>query len=386
MQIDKAIGEIYRSAASPALFVKTIFDINTLIGSEFVHLLGWDETNPDMCFSAFSQPGFQEASSQYAAYYHAIDPRKKAADALPAGTLIPCWELIDPKAKSHHALFNDLLYKYDIKYTLGTTLQNTPHSKLYLVFNKMQGQAVFDNEAMKMAKIFIYHLKTAYQILLDNQHRNMADCILSSEPDYRTACFFAISAGNHICYTNLKESNPLYYLHSVIDQLLKPGKSDSSQKLQFQQRLHYTRKTGIMQNFIHTENSTGIMNELIYCEIMSAPTHLSNNGANLAKAEEQFGSIKPVADLYPFHNVDIIIKARKVSKYSTSRPESLASAFGFTPAESILAIAISSGISLEDFAQDKKISINTVRTQVRSLLAKSGQKNIQNLIALLARI
>lgn len=61
-------------------------------------------------------------------------------------------------------------------------------------------------------------------------------------------------------------------------------------------------------------------------------------------------------------------------------------AFGATPAEARLADALAAGETAEDFAGTAKLSMNTVRTQIRALLTKAGLNRQADLLRLLARL
>ena len=60
--------------------------------------------------------------------------------------------------------------------------------------------------------------------------------------------------------------------------------------------------------------------------------------------------------------------------------------FGLTAAEAILAEALTQGLTPEEFAQSRAISLNTVRTQVRALLAKTGRRRLTEVVMDLARV
>lgn len=67
-------------------------------------------------------------------------------------------------------------------------------------------------------------------------------------------------------------------------------------------------------------------------------------------------------------------------------PVQLSQIFGLTHAEGRLAHALSSGLSIDEFARESHISVATARTQLRSVLLKTGQNRQQDLVRLLARI
>ena len=65
--------------------------------------------------------------------------------------------------------------------------------------------------------------------------------------------------------------------------------------------------------------------------------------------------------------------------------EFLRVAFGVSPAEAELALAIANGETLQDFADRRSISRNTARNQMQSLLEKLGFNRQSQLVALVAR-
>ncbi|MCB1542587.1 MAG: helix-turn-helix transcriptional regulator [Rhodoblastus sp.] len=64
--------------------------------------------------------------------------------------------------------------------------------------------------------------------------------------------------------------------------------------------------------------------------------------------------------------------------------ELLQSLFDLTPAEARVARAMAVGESIETIAASARVSVNTVRTQVRALLAKTGRRRQGEIVALLA--
>jgi len=66
--------------------------------------------------------------------------------------------------------------------------------------------------------------------------------------------------------------------------------------------------------------------------------------------------------------------------------ELVQSLFDLTPAEARVARSLASGKTVEDIATDGSISPNTVRTQVRGVLEKTGCKRQVEIVALLTAI
>ena len=62
----------------------------------------------------------------------------------------------------------------------------------------------------------------------------------------------------------------------------------------------------------------------------------------------------------------------------------LASAFDLTPGEARVAVALVRGEQLNGIAAEHAVSINTVRTQLRAIFAKTGVARQSELVSLMA--
>jgi DNA-binding CsgD family transcriptional regulator len=93
----------------------------------------------------------------------------------------------------------------------------------------------------------------------------------------------------------------------------------------------------------------------------------------------------PVGDgtLNGVHTAIILIDLEEAPE---PNPTVLQKMFGLTAAEADLAIRIARGETPADIAQEKKITIATVRSQLASVLAKTRTKRQAELVSLLARV
>ena len=79
-----------------------------------------------------------------------------------------------------------------------------------------------------------------------------------------------------------------------------------------------------------------------------------------------------------------IVFLRDPEAIETTGPQCLRQMFGLTPTESVVATAIGRGHSPEQIALDSGVSIGTVRTHLKSILAKTGTRRLAALAALVA--
>lgn len=74
------------------------------------------------------------------------------------------------------------------------------------------------------------------------------------------------------------------------------------------------------------------------------------------------------------------------NKKRTTAIKLFATSYGLTKSEAQLALELAQGMSAEEFASEKNISINTVRTHLRSLFAKTETSRQAELVSLLLRV
>jgi len=67
-------------------------------------------------------------------------------------------------------------------------------------------------------------------------------------------------------------------------------------------------------------------------------------------------------------------------------PALLAQAFGFTPAEARLASGLAQGLDLQEISELHRVSVGTLRVQLKSIFAKTQTKRQAQLAVLLARL
>jgi DNA-binding CsgD family transcriptional regulator len=82
--------------------------------------------------------------------------------------------------------------------------------------------------------------------------------------------------------------------------------------------------------------------------------------------------------------VMIIVGGRR--KARRSRSDTLRAAYCLTEAEADIALRLGAGESPDEIAADRRVAVGTVRTQIKTLLAKLGVKRQAGLVALLGRL
>lgn len=84
-------------------------------------------------------------------------------------------------------------------------------------------------------------------------------------------------------------------------------------------------------------------------------------------------------------NADVAILLFDMAFKKTTAVKLFISSYSLTAAEAQLALALAQGNSIEEFSKNRRVSINTARTQLRSIFAKTETSRQPELIGLLLR-
>lgn len=96
--------------------------------------------------------------------------------------------------------------------------------------------------------------------------------------------------------------------------------------------------------------------------------------------------VLPFHDGVPGERKRALVLLRNAQGASEILVNSLRQLFRLSPAEAAIAVALGTGIDLGELAQQRHVKLNTLRSQVASIMAKTGTRRQAQLVALVARI
>lgn len=94
----------------------------------------------------------------------------------------------------------------------------------------------------------------------------------------------------------------------------------------------------------------------------------------------------PFRDTERHHNGRALVLLRSNKGESEFLINSLRRLFRLSPAEASIAVSLGAGIDLTELARQRGVKLNTLRSQVASIMAKTGTRRQAQLVALVARI
>lgn len=127
--------------------------------------------------------------------------------------------------------------------------------------------------------------------------------------------------------------------------------------------------------------------------LKSAIADTCANGAGRVVILGSEGTGQPLVVLVlPFHEESqtgrgrALVLVRSGKGMSEILTNSLRQLFRLSPAEASITVALGTGMDLNELAQQRGVKLNTLRSQVASIMAKTGTRRQAQLVALVARI
>lgn len=97
----------------------------------------------------------------------------------------------------------------------------------------------------------------------------------------------------------------------------------------------------------------------------------------------------PIAVIVPMHNggeEQALVLLRQSSATNAALVHSLRQLFRLSPAEAAIAMSLATGADLHEIAEERNVKLNTLRSQIASIMAKTNTRRQAELVALVARL
>jgi DNA-binding CsgD family transcriptional regulator len=356
------INLLYEAATDPAQWTEALDRTHQMFDATAAHLFRWDawHDRPVSSLASRTYLGQQEVLD----YYLRIDPRRTLLAAQPIGSTLLCHEHIDEAFVSRNEFFQDYSLRYGRRYLMATNLSQAGPSTAVLAVLRSPLQGPFGPVEKALLDQLRPHLvrATGMQACFENLRREAAlghdlltalpTCLIAADAEARAvrmtqAAEDLLRRGDvmHLVAGRLIAAAhaPTVMLHRLIGQAAGVGGMLRGGHM-------------ILDGRRGTRHAVTVM-------------PLSRTSTLLQKPEAPLAFVM-VKDLRP-----------------TQRPQrQLAEMFGLTQAEAELAVAIGAGKRLDDVADERQVSMATLRTQMRALYSKTATSRQAELVQMIASL
>ena len=379
---DVLLADLYESVLHPDRIPDVLDRINHHLDCDGFHLVGTDEDAGSISISLLGGPEVVGAGPDYQAHYSGIDPRLGLSS--PVGLLMCCHDFADDQFVRRSEFYQDFLIPHGLRYVIGGYIYRKGGKNIITAFHHRMGRPRFSQDKRDAASGFMYHLsRWATQLFLADGFRGAA-----------TGGFFALDTlGQGILI--LDDQQHVLFANRATNRLL--GDVLTTQGFRrswgFGGKLRDLLKQVSRDRQARSTTAIHIVEGQtlsLLCSLLPLPRE-QGIGFKMPKGME--GAIPSHAegaaqhqDFLPGSEASVLILIRAQTKAQVGGRPLYQQTFSLTAAETRLADALLMGQSPQEYADRTKVSIATVRTQIRALLTKTGASNMRTLLILLAKL
>jgi DNA-binding CsgD family transcriptional regulator/PAS domain-containing protein len=361
---DDIVGDLY-----DAVLEKETTQLKTalrrfehVISSDSCHLFGMSNVGQEL-FTVQTHPfDVTEDTKAYYNHYRHLDPRLKLAPRF-VGQAWRCTDHFSAKFMDRDEFFQDFLVPMGRQFTAGGMLAKASDWHSTIVFNRFKGRPDFSDDELASVRRYFPHLQRTVRMALSD---HISTLLHGAQAD--------LLQQQSVGVIGLNRLHQVLFINPAARQLLGPLPDlgwqggtvrDSSPLALSCQKAHRDRKP----QPIRLTTPDG---ELVVTAWATPKRSKTTWLPSVSAASDQ-----------PLHTCVMVQLLRPGHRLT---PSLLMELYGFTAAEARLAKELVQGTTVEKYAQSFHISVATVRTQLRQILAKSGHARQQELIAHLASL
>lgn len=361
---EEAVGDLYDAVLEREhqSLHRAVQRFETLIDSDGCHLFATNDQEQEL-FTVWTGEFANMATlaKPYYLHYMHIDPRRTHVLSSP-GRALRCSQVFNDRYVDRSEFYQDFLIPMGARFVAGGALRTGPNTSSVVAFNRTLGREDFSEADTRLIARYFPHLQRAVRMALEPStqalvHGTTADIlqqdvgvlgvdragrVLFINPAARHRLSEARHAG--LRGARLLPDGPLGQAYAATQRLRQP------QAL----RLHHPKG-------------------LLVVTVWPAP-------------QRNMHSWLPAVSDASDHALHCCMLVQLVQPGRRLTHRLLIQLFGLTAAEARLAKELVQGLSVEAYAHKFSVSVATVRTQLRQILAKTGYARQQDLLRNLAAL
>jgi DNA-binding CsgD family transcriptional regulator len=352
------IEDIHAAALDPCLWTEVLARIGEAVsataGTIFVHDFADSSLVLDgPGFAVFTgiEPGALEA---YAAHYSMTNVWTAHEEKLPAGTAVLSSNLYPDSMLKKTEFYGDWLRRQDLFYALGSVVEKEETRAVKLSFLRPEGAGPFGERELRLMRRMMPHLRTAVSVHRRVHRLTQLSYSALATLDLLNHGVIFVTANGRLLHWNAaarRICGSTGTLAVAGNGELRARTHDLSLKLADAIRRACTPVTAGM-------DAPG--------SLLALPAEGGNAQVFVAPAGAAQASPYPAGAAAVLFVTDVAGPMKLA--------ETLRSVYGCSPAEAALGEALVNGKPLKAFAEERCVSLNTVKTQLKGLSAKVGAK------------
>jgi DNA-binding CsgD family transcriptional regulator len=360
--LTELIGCIYDSASDPERWSQFLSRLSHISESRSAILVMHNAGQAKHTVS--SSWGFEERALRlYETRYGDLDPWTQRGLLLPAGYVCSSEELCPLEELTQTEIYNDFMRPYDVKHAMFGVVTNDIGSMATVSLFRDSKGGEFQMTQLEILRLLVPHVQRASAIHFRLADVNARSASFENAIDMLQFGVILISSANKILHIN---SSAKRHIDSESGLRFRRGRLVTSKECEQE------RFTALVSQCVRTARREGIGagGTMLVSRIAGRPLSVTVAPLRTTGWPEQPAAVVFISDL---------------DERAELPAELLRRCYGLSPAESQLALALIRGHSLKEVAGSLYISLNTAKTQLKSIFTKTQVKRQGELINLLLR-
>lgn len=303
------------------------------------------------------------ADADYEQHYGAIDPRRALVMQRPIGEVLACHEHFDATFVRGNEFYNDFLLRHGFRYAMGVGLSSGGDEVAMLGFQRRRSEGYYAAKEQQALRLALPHLERALRV------RRLFSAAAESGAR-RQAMLDALPVAAFLVDSRCR----ILERNRAAEELASKGRLVRGEHLRPPRLCEAAQLDRLVHNAVAATATQGAGGGV--CPLSGA------DGRCL------YLSVMPVA---PANTAALGVPAALVLIADSERrqspgPGSLRAVLGLTAAEQAVAEHLLAGLRVAEIAARRGVSQETIRSQIKEILAKAGCARQVDLVRKLAQI
>jgi DNA-binding CsgD family transcriptional regulator len=364
-RLSALIGQVYDAALDEALWTALAPKIAQSFGSSSAAVLIQSKSKGKPQFLSRTSNLTAPLMAEYEAYYWQHDVWASRAAELGMSRVFASKDLVSDASLERTEFCQDWLRRTGNFYLLGSVFPIAGDDIAVLGIHRERALGGYRENDKGPVAMFLAHLRRALQIRRQLAASSIERSASLDALERTGIATIVVGCGGQILYANRRAESILREgdaIHAIGGRLAVRGQSVNG------------RLACLIDEAVKTASGQGT----------------SAGGALSVEREDRLPITMLVAPFRPARNAlgasspSAIVFIRDPEQPMPSS-QALRGLFGLTAAEANIAAALGEGLSLDSIAASQHVSLNTARTHLKNILAKTGTRRQAELVALLLR-
>ena len=348
-----AISCIYAAASGQARWSVALAAMEEALGATGSHLISWSPVT-NRAFTSVVSGVDDSAARLYAEHYGLIDPRRIHGERLPQDVVFRCHELFDERFASSNEFYCDYLAKYDVRFLTAATFIREEGTRAHFAALRSKRRGHFAVEDTHVLELLLPHLRQAFRLADKLKVGEARSAQVRGILDRLPGPAAILTRDSRVQEVNSGMDCLLNSLGSLGPVVISGGRL-------------VARRPVDAAKLVRAVHSAGA----------GADPRVSGTRLRLNGGEDGTLWIATVLPLLPVISAGLEIERHgallvlnDVMERRSVSPAMLQEVLRVSPAEARLAAALATGETLKDYAEKTGLSLNTVRSQLKSVFGK----------------